>query len=644
MVEHGLEAALADAFAESASDGLVALDLEQRICFANTRLCAMIGVERETLVGAGVLDLAERLFGPLGAARLAGQLRAREDGAEDPYEQDIVRSDGVMIHVRVRPRIVRDAAGRRIGSIAIVTEVTAEVRAREGMAKRHAMLAAVASAARALLDADPWESAIDGILTEIGSASGAERAHLLLSRERPKSEEGEVFRCFEWTVAGVPSARSVLLGATASSTGTREGRRRLLDGEVLRLIRSEAGPALPYLEVTGTLASIVVPVFDGAVPRAMLCLEDCGRERAWDEGEEEALVNLAGILGGRIRRHRVEETLRYHEERHRRILEELPYGVTHIDTAGRHTYVNPALETLLGWPPAGLCGTFAWGALTGKEGDVARAAVLGALEATASVGTLTGRTRRRDGRGIDVQVDWAKDFGPDGRVVGATAVVTDITERLRERAELERSLQDQGVLLREVHHRVKNNLQIVASLLRLTRCGDQATYEHVLQAAERRVGSIALVHDILTRGSDLSRVELRPYLFALLESLRSCLSMPTRSIVIEQRCEELELAIDVAVPVGLALNEAITNALEHAFTGERTGTVRVEGYRAPDGGIAIRVSDDGCGLPPSVDPEDPQSLGLQLVRELTAQVGGVATVRSSDAGTEVLLTIPAWLE
>jgi PAS domain S-box-containing protein len=398
------------------------------------------------------------------------------------------------------------------------------------------------------------------------------------------------------------------------------------------------------MQATGTIASIVVPVFDDAVPRAMLCLEDCARERAWDEGEEEALVNLAAILGGRMRRHRVEQRLRYQEERHRRILEELPYGVTHIDAGGRHTYANPAFERLFAIAAGDLRGRYVWDVASPEEREVARKMILGAYQAPAAGGMFTGRTRRSDGRAIDVQVDWTKDFGPDGRVVGATAVVTDITERVRERGELERSVRDKGVLLREVHHRVKNNLQIVASLLRLTRCGDQATYEEVLHAAERRVASIAIVHDVLTRGDEVSEVDLCAYLLALVESLRGCLGVPPREIRIEQRCEELRLSLDVAVPIGLALNEAITNALEHAFVSRRTGTVRVDAHRSAAGGIAIRVEDDGCGLSADVDPDDPQTLGLQLVRELTAQVGGLARVRSSDAGTEVLLTIPRGAE
>lgn len=519
-----------------------------------------------------------------------------------------------------------------------LNEASSEV-AEERAARAQALLGAVANAAHDLLVADSWQSAIASVLERVGEAAGVSRAHVLLTRELLDEEEGEVVRHFEWTAQGVSSASTLLLGATAASLGGEAARSALRETGVFKTTRADAGGMRGYLEATGTLAALAVPVLDQDVPHAVLVLEDCERERAWEDGELDAARNLAAILGARMRRQSVESALRFQEDRHRRLLETIPCGITYVDREGRHRYANRALGTLLGLEPAEIVGTRIWDRSAGEaERERTRAGFLREIAGAAPAGSHVTRERRADGSFVDLQIDWALDFGPDGEVAGVASVLTDITERLAQRAALERSLAEKSVLLREVHHRVKNNLQIVASLLRLN---EGSSSGDPLHAAEHRIGSIALVHDVLTRSEDLAHVDLSTYVEALVENLRDCVGIPGRDITLEHACDPIELALDAAVPVGLVLNEAISNALEHAFP-HGSGSVRVEGRRADGGEVALTVRDDGCGLPASVDPAHPRTLGLQLIRELCQQVGGRVAIRSAPGeGVRVHLTLPA---
>jgi two-component sensor histidine kinase len=195
-------------------------------------------------------------------------------------------------------------------------------------------------------------------------------------------------------------------------------------------------------------------------------------------------------------------------------------------------------------------------------------------------------------------------------------------ERLRRSESLLRiALAEKEVLLREIHHRVKNNLQIVASLLRLHDSGATGGVgANVLERCAERVRAMALLHETLYRRPDLARIDLGGYLEEVVDSLRR--SYASRGGVrIETETEETVVDAETALPCGLILHELVVNALRHAFP-DGVGTVRVRVERCHGGHSRVAVEDDGRGLPEEVDVERASTLGLQLVTSLAAQVGG----------------------
>lgn len=215
-------------------------------------------------------------------------------------------------------------------------------------------------------------------------------------------------------------------------------------------------------------------------------------------------------------------------------------------------------------------------------------------------------------------------------------------ERLRRSNRvMEASVREKETLLREVHHRVKNNLQTVYSLLNLQagRVDNPAVLAD-LQDCRERVMSMALVHEKLYRSPDLARINFAEYLHDLIRRLDRSLGRSDGSVRVTVEAAPISLDVDDAIPCGLVVYELVSNALKHAFPDGRAGVVRVGFGRAQDGRVALSVEDDGAGMPPDADPARPTGLGLHLVNALAGQVDGVLAVERGN-GTSFRLTFTA---
>jgi two-component sensor histidine kinase len=217
----------------------------------------------------------------------------------------------------------------------------------------------------------------------------------------------------------------------------------------------------------------------------------------------------------------------------------------------------------------------------------------------------------------------------------------ELEQRVQARtAELAATLEERGVLLQEVQHRVKNNLQVISSLInmQLRALGGGAGRE-ALGACQARVQAMALIHEKLYQSHDYARVPFSEYARSLAANVFHATGVSPEGVSLELAIEDVALAVDKAIPCGLILNELITNALKHAFRDGRSGTIRVELAPVAGGGVRLVVSDDGAGLPPGSDLHASPSLGLQLVRMLANQLDAGLEVEST-RGTCFRLTVP----
>lgn len=216
----------------------------------------------------------------------------------------------------------------------------------------------------------------------------------------------------------------------------------------------------------------------------------------------------------------------------------------------------------------------------------------------------------------------------------------DIVLRQRAEEKLRSSLREKDVLLKEIHHRVKNNLQFVSSLLSLQASTTQnAEVQVMCIESQRRLRSMALVHEQLYRSADLGRIHFKAYIQDLLSQLRASMAVKTQLVSIQLDLAEVTLPVDTAIPCGLIINELISNALKYAFPNHRSGELRVNLKVEPENWLTISVSDNGVGLPETVDYRQTTSLGLQLVNILTRQLRGTITLDRQN-GTTFTLTFP----
>jgi PAS domain S-box-containing protein len=240
--------------------------------------------------------------------------------------------------------------------------------------------------------------------------------------------------------------------------------------------------------------------------------------------------------------------------------------------------------------------------------------------------------KRKDGSEFPVDIMLSPLDTSEGRLV--LGVVRDITER--KQAEVQ-ARERRETLLKEIHHRVKNNLQVISSLLYLqsTYITEQATLE-ILTESQSRIKSIALIHEKLYRSNDLEKLDFTEYVRDLLTDLIRTYKVQ-QSVAVHTSIEGTRLGIDTAIPCGLILNELVSNAFKHAFPPGTPGAVWIDLQPAQDKKYVLTVRDNGAGLPKDFDWRKSKSLGLKLVTDLTKQLDGTVEVRS-DGGTTFSIT------
>lgn len=322
------------------------------------------------------------------------------------------------------------------------------------------------------------------------------------------------------------------------------------------------------------------------------------------------------------------------------LLESAPDGIVVVDGTGCIVIVNSQTERMFGYtreellnqPIEMLVPERFRPAHTGDRSSYAadpHTRPMGAGRA------LTGLTR--SGEEFPVEISLSPLRTPQGLLV--MSIIRDITERRRAEELIQASLREKEALLREIHHRVKNNLQITSSLLRLqARRIDDPAARALFDATQDRIRSMALVHEKLYQSTNLARIDFVEYVKSLGLLLLNSFAVDSSKIRLEVTGEGVFFNIDVAVPCGLIVNELLSNALKHAFHDERGGKIRVD-VQSDESRCRLIVADDGAGLPPALDVESSPTLGLRLVRGLVEQISGTLHIATAD-GTEYRISFP----
>jgi PAS domain S-box-containing protein len=316
------------------------------------------------------------------------------------------------------------------------------------------------------------------------------------------------------------------------------------------------------------------------------------------------------------------------EERFRQVVESTPSAMIMVDTSGRIEMINAQAETLFGYPRSQLMGRSIDVLVPERYRGGHPSLRADFLLAPQSRPMGLGRdlyALRHDGTEFPVEIGINPIDTDDGTKV--LSMIVDISDRKQKEERISSALKEKDILLAEIHHRVKNNLQIVHSLLDLqsSRVTDTVARD-MLRESRNRINSMAIVHQSLYGSDDLRRVDFAAVLRTLVPHLAASHAIDEQRARITIEATPVHLPLNSAIPCGLIVNELVSNAFKHGFPVGTSGTVLVSLQAPTKDEVLLVVSDSGVGLPDSFDIATSPSLGLKLVNLLASQLDGEITI------------------
>ena len=327
--------------------------------------------------------------------------------------------------------------------------------------------------------------------------------------------------------------------------------------------------------------------------------------------------------------------------------------ITRINAKGEYKYVSSSSHKILGYTPENMLGKNILEMIHPNDLEIVKSSTRKAIYAHSS-NEIEYRHKTSSGDYIWIETTSNPLFDNENNLKGFVCGSRDITDRKRTEKQIKTSLEEKEVLLKEIHHRVKNNMQIISSLLSLqSRYIEDEKYMAIFKESQDRVKSMAMIHEGLYKTNNLARINFEEYVRNLTSGLFSSYGMDKNIIETKMDLDKILLDVDTALPLGLILNELISNSLKHAFPIEYIGGTK--GFQFKDAGIVkypkinillsqseemlkLVVSDNGIGFPQNVDFQNTPSLGLQLVNTLVSQIKGEIKLEV-DNGTRFILNI-----
>jgi PAS domain S-box-containing protein len=548
-----------------------------------------------------------------------------------------LRDDGTRFWADVTLTPLLEENGRLRGYANVTRDITERKTAEESLRQKTAfvqMLQVVSSAAN---ESSSIEHAMQICLDQVCRQTGWPIGHSLIV-----SPLHGMLESANWHIAD---------GARYAAFRDDEGDRKFESGEGLpgRVMASGASawirditkdlnfPRWRSAEKIGLKGGYAFPVKVGS--EVVAVLEFFSEEPA--EANPPLLEVMAHIgtqLGRVVERSRAEAALRESEMRFRSVAQSANDAIVSCNAYGLIIAWNKGARAIFGYAEEEMLGN----ALSLSVPDCMRILSADNKELLLSgPHSIFGRTVESVGRnkaGEEFPIELSVADWKIGEDVFFTAIIRNILKRKEAEAHISASLREKEVLLKEIHHRVKNNLQVISSLLRLQsqHVTDEKTLD-MFRESQNRVKSMALIHEYLYQSRDMAHINFSEYIRNLTAHLFRSYGVTPDAVHLDLHVDESPLDLDTAIPCGLIITELVSNSLKHAFPEGRKGRMDVS-FHAFDGGrkFELAVKDDGVGLPAGIDLEHTVSLGLRLVRTLTQQLGGRLRMETRE-GTQTVI-------
>ncbi|EKQ53102.1 MAG: PAS domain S-box [Methanobacterium sp. Maddingley MBC34] len=341
------------------------------------------------------------------------------------------------------------------------------------------------------------------------------------------------------------------------------------------------------------------------------------------------LVGISTIARDITQRKKTDDEILQAKEEWEHTFDSVPDLIAILDTNFRVVRANKAMANRLNVDPEEAIGLTCYNVVHGLNAPPSFCPYMKLLEDgqehTAEV--------HEDRLGGDFIVSVSPLHDSDGNLIGSVHVARDITDRKKAEDKIKKSLKEKEVLLSEIHHRVKNNMQIISSLLSLqSQYVAKAETVDVLQESQDRVKAMATIYEKLSQSNDLTKINFESYMQSLIQGLFYSHTIKEGQINPIIKIENIMLNIETAIPCGLIISELVSNILKHAFPEGREGKMCVS-LKAHDNRYELKISDDGIGFPEDIDFKTTDTLGLKLVNTLVKQIDGEITLDRSH-GTE----------
>jgi len=325
----------------------------------------------------------------------------------------------------------------------------------------------------------------------------------------------------------------------------------------------------------------------------------------------------------------LESALKESEQRYWHLVEGLrDHAVLLLDPRGAILVWNPGAERITGYKASEVTMEPLSHLVSGKDSEFNFDKIFAHVIDQGSF-QMEGWVKSKDGNLFWAETSLSKLADDRGQMIGMSVIIRDSTRRRNNEESMKASLLEKEVLLKEIHHRVKNNLQVISSLLRLQADAvpDKKTADLFLDSQER-VRAMAMVHEYLYKSPDLARINFSAYVASLVRNLYRTFGLTSSANPPTVDVDDVLLSLDVAVPCGLLLTELVTNAVKYAYPDKKTGPVHIRFRNLTEGGYELSVTDEGVGFPDHYDWAKSNSLGLRLVRLLTEQLQGTIQMES----------------
>ncbi|MBM3284914.1 MAG: PAS domain S-box protein, partial [Candidatus Aminicenantes bacterium] len=564
-------------------EGYYEVDLAGNFTFCNDSLCRMLGYPKERVLG-----MNNREYMDEGSTRKIYAVFNEVFKTGKPVslvELEVMTGDGLKHHAEFSVSLVRDIQGQPTGFRGIVRDITERKKAEQ-----------------ALLEANSRLTTLVEAIPDIVYFKDNEYRNLIVNSA---FEELTGLRREEIT----GKKDDELLPADLAEHCRRSDEEVMQHGKLVRLEEESTGQDGRKI----CFETIKAPIFD----------------------QNGSVIGLVGVSRDITERKLKEEAIRASEERFRLLAQNAQDLIYRYDffPEPRFSYVSPSALPITGYTPEEHYADPGLGfkLIHPEDRHLLQSVVEGKVKAEES---LALRWRRKDGTIIWTEQRNVPIYDESGNLIAIEGIARDITERKRAEEKIKASLQEKEVLLKEIHHRVKNNLQVISSLLNLqSRSISDPQFLQILRECQNRVRSMALVHEKLYQSRDLSRINFSEYIRNLAIHLFHVYEVDSSRVRLKHEIEDILLDVNTAIPCGLILNELISNSLKHAFPDGWSGEVSVELKRQEDGKLLLAVRDDGVGIPEDTDIRNARTLGMQIVSLLVQQLDGCMELRRSP-GTE----------